>query len=51
MFRQCFERSSAGNMKKTGLYGYVYNFSVYYDSIDVDDILDIHNYLMKKNIK
>ena len=48
MFRQCFERFSVGNMKKTGLYGYVYNFSVYYDSIDVDDILDIHNYLMKK---
>ena len=25
------------------------NFSVDYDSIDVDDILDIHKYLMKKN--
>ena len=50
MFRQCFERFSVGNMKKTGLYGYVYNFSVYYDSIDVDDILDIHNYLMKKKM-
>ena len=36
-------------MKKTGLNGYVYNFSVYYDAIAVDDILDIHNYLMKKN--
>ena len=37
------------NMKKTGLYRYAYNFSVNYDSIDVDDILDIHKYLMKKH--
>ena len=37
------------NMKKTGLNGYVYDFSVDYDAIAVDDILDIHNYLMKKN--
>ena len=35
-------------MKRTGLNGYVYNFSVDYDAIAVDDILDIHNYLMKK---
>ena len=35
-------------MKKTGLYIYVYDFSVNYDRIDVDDILDIHEYLMKK---
>ena len=35
-------------MKKTGLNGYVYDFSVDYDAIAVD-ILDIHNYLMKKN--
>ena len=40
---------SVDNMKKTGLNGYVYDFSVNYDSIAVDDILDIHNYLMKKN--
>ena len=36
-------------MKKTGLNGYVYNFGVDYDAIAVDDILYIHNYLMKKN--
>ena len=36
------------NMKKAGLNGYVYDFSVDYDAIAVDDILDIHNYLMKK---
>ena len=36
------------NMKKTGLNGYVYYFSVDYDAITADDILDIHKYLMKK---
>ena len=41
---------SIDNMKKkTGLHEYVYDFSVDYDDIAVDDILDIHNYLMKKN--
>ena len=38
---------SVDNMSKTGLNGYVYGFSVDYDAIAVDDILDIHNYLMK----
>ena len=37
------------NIKKTGLNGYVYDFSVDYDTIAVDDKLDTHNYLMKKN--
>ena len=36
-------------MKKTGLNGYVYDFSVDYDAIAVDDILDIHKHLMKEN--
>ena len=40
---------STDNMKKTGFNGYVYDFSVDYDSTDVDDIKDIHKYLMKKN--
>ena len=39
---------SVDNMKKTGFNGYVYDFSVDYDAIAVDDFLDIHNYLMKK---
>ena len=39
---------SVDNMKDTGLNGYVYDFSVDYDAIAVDDILDIHNYLMKR---
>ena len=43
---------SVDNMKKTGLNGYVYDFSVDYDAIPMNDILDIHKYLMKKhNIK
>ena len=36
-------------MKKTGLSEYDYDFSVDYGVIAVDDILDNHNYLMKKN--
>ena len=40
---------SVDNMKKTGLNGYIYDFSVDYDAIAVDDILDIHKYLMEKN--
>ena len=40
---------SIDNMKKTGFNGYVYDFSVDYDATDVDDIKDIHKYLMKKN--
>ena len=40
---------SVDNVKKTGFNGYVYDFSVDYDAIAVDDILDIHKYLMKKN--
>ena len=40
---------SIDNKKKTGLNGYVYDFSVDYDAIAIDDILDIYKYLMKKN--
>ena len=36
-------------MKKTALNGYIYDFSVDYDAIAVDEVLDIHKYLMKKN--
>ena len=34
---------SLDNMKKTELNGYVYDFSVDYDAIAVDDILNIHS--------
>ena len=44
------ENFSKDNMKKTGLVGSVYGFSIDYDSIAVDYILDIHKYLMRKNI-
>ena len=40
---------SVDNMKKTGLNGYIYDFSVDYDATAVDDILNIHQYLMEKN--
>ena len=36
-------------MKKSGFSGYVYDFSVGYDAIAADDVLDINKYLMKKN--
>ena len=41
---------SADDMNRTGFNGYIYDFSVDYDAIAVDDILDIHKYLMKKDI-
>ena len=41
---------SVDNLKKTRLNEYVQGFSVGYDAIEIDDMLDIHSYLMKKNI-
>ena len=41
---------STDNMTKTGLTGYVCDFSADYNAIAVNDIKDIHNYLMKKMI-
>ena len=49
MFRKHFEILSVDNMKIAGLNGYVYDFSVDYDTSAVDDMLDIHKYLMGKN--
>ena len=40
---------SESNIIKTGFNGYLYDFSVDYDSIDVNDIKNIHKSLMKKN--
>ena len=37
---------SVDNMKRTGLNGCFYDFSVEYETIAVDEILDIHKYLM-----
>ena len=36
--------------KKTGLNGYVHDFRADYNAAAVDDILDIHKYLMKKKL-
>ena len=44
-----FKDWSTDNMKKAGLTGYVYDFSADYSTVTVDDIKDIHKYLMKKN--
>ena len=41
---------STDNTRKSSFTGYVYDFSVGYDAICVDDIKDIHKYLMKKKI-
>ena len=38
-----------GYIEKTGLIGYIYDFSVDYWAIAKDKILDIHKNLMKKN--
>ena len=39
---------SVDDMKKIGLKGYVYHFSVDNNAITVSYISDIHKYLMKK---
>ena len=41
---------STDNMKEIGLTGYVYDFSADYNAVTIDDIKDIHNYLMKKMV-
>ena len=43
------KKFSVDNLNNTGLYGYIYGFSINYDSIDGADILDIHKHLMKKH--
>ena len=43
-----FLNGTYGNMKKTGLNGYFYEFSV--DYVAVDDILDILKYLLEKKL-
>ena len=39
---------SANYMKKTGLNGFVYDFSVVYRIFDTNNIINIHESLMKK---
>ena len=45
MFQKDF---AINNMKKTGLKGVMKFFSVDFNPIDINHILDIHKYLMKK---
>ena len=40
---------SVDNMKKTGLKGYVYDFSVDYNASVVTDVSEIYKYLMERN--
>ena len=40
---------TADNLKKTGLNGYVYDFSVDYNTIDTSNIINIHKCLMRKH--
>ena len=40
---------SNSDIEDSKLYGNVYDFSVDYSAITDDEILDIHDYLMKKN--
>ena len=49
MSRKYFKRLFRRQNKKTSLHVYVYDFIVDHNAIAVDDILDIHKYLMKKN--
>ena len=47
MFSNASKDFSVSNMKKAWLYGYIYEFSVDYDSNDNDEILNNHKYLIK----
>ena len=47
-FRNISGDFSANSMKKSGLNGLVYEFSVDYRTFDASNIIDIHKYLMKK---
>ena len=40
---------SVDNMKESRFHDYVYDFSVDYNAIAVDDTLDIHKYLIKNH--
>ena len=49
MTKKASKEVSVDDMKKTAIFGYVYDFSAHYDAIAVDDILEIHKYSMKRN--
>ena len=39
------------NTNKTGLNGYMFDFSVDYNTVDISNIVDIRKYLTKKQYK
>ena len=45
----CLASISKDWLQKTGFNGYIYDFSADCNAIAIDDILDIHKYLMKNN--
>ena len=49
MFRNISKDWGTTNMKKTGLFGYVYDFRVDYGVVNFLNIVSIHKYLMMKN--
>ena len=49
MFRNISKDWSTNNIRKSSFTAYIYDFSVAYDDISVDDIKDIHKCLKKKN--
>ena len=51
MFRKHFKGLAVDNMRKTGLKGYFYDFSIDYDANAVTDLLDIHKYEKEKEMK
>ena len=48
IFLNISKDGSVDNMKRAGFTGYVYDFSVDYEANAVDDIKNIHKYLMKE---
>ena len=48
-FQKIGRKIISKKLKKTGFNGYIYDFSPDYNAIAIDDIKDIHRYLMKKN--
>ena len=46
---QIIKKILFNNTTKTGLYGTVYDFAVDYTKTSIDDIFNVHKYLMKKN--
>ena len=49
MSRKHYKKFFSRQYEKHGLNGYVYDLSVDYNAIAIDDILDMHNYLMKEH--